>query len=113
MQTTKTKIHEILGYTADEFSTIQTERYMRWCMNRSMDNGTDLQKILANTSINRYYNAQMALLENKFLDLIDGKMSSLSTKTIHDFYSIIVVDMFKIFPKPLIDNARNLNLYAN
>lgn len=112
MQTT-IKIHEVLNLSKEEFDATQIERYMRWCMNQSIDQNKDLQKIMANSSINRYYNIEMAKLEKKFIDIVDGKQKHIGDKTAREMYALIVVDMFKIYPSPLIDNARKLNVYAN
>ena len=112
MQTT-IKIHEVLNYSKEEFDNLQMERYMRWCISQAIDLNKDLQKIIANSSINRYYNIEMAKLEKKFIDIVDGKQIHIDEKTAREMYALIVVDLHRMYPSPLIHNARKLNVYAN
>jgi hypothetical protein len=106
----KTAISTILNKDEVEFDNLQMERYMRWCMNIALKNGIDLQIIIANSSINKYYNHEFSKLENKFLNLVNGKTKWLEPKALEDMYSIIVVDMFKIYPNPLIEEARKIKI---
>lgn len=103
-------ISTILKKDEVEFDNIQMERYMRWCINLSHKTGVSLQSILANSSINSYYNLEFSKLENKFLNIITGKTQYLEPKALEDLYNIIVVDMFKHYPSPLVDEARKIKI---
>ena len=106
----KTTISTILKKDEVEFEEIQIARYMRWCINLSNKTGLTLQAILANTSISKYYNYEFSKLENRFRSLVHGKNQWLEPKALEDMYNIIVVDIFKIYPLPLIEEAKKLKI---
>jgi hypothetical protein len=112
------QISQILEIDEVEFENLQTERYLRWCMNIEKTKSIPLQSVIANAAINKYYNREFSKLESKFLNLIDGKEKFIGKEALYKMYNIIVVDMFKYYPNPLIDAARNINIvnppfYAN
>lgn len=106
----QTNISTILVIDEVEFENQRTEKYMRWCLNIARTQNAPLQLILANSSISKYYNYELAKLENKFLQLVDGKHQHMSQKSLNDIYSIIVVDIFNLTPKPLVDAAKKLTI---
>lgn len=99
-------ISTILEKDEVEFENLQIERYMRWCIYLANKTAIPLQSILANSSINRYYNFEFSKLENKFLNLIEGKSKFMSIKTLQEMYEIIVVDMHNLYPMALLQDIR-------
>jgi hypothetical protein len=106
----KTAISTILNKDEVEFENLQIERYMRWCINVSNKTGVSLQTVIANAAVAKYYNHEFSKLENKFLNIVSGKTQWLEPKALEDMYNIIVVDMFKIYPTPLIEDARKIKI---
>ena len=106
----KTAISTILNKDEVEFENLQMERYMRWCINVSNKTGVSLQAVMANAAVSKYYNHEFGKLENKFLNIIDGKTQWLEPKALEDMYNVIVVDVFKFHPAPLVDEARKIKI---
>ncbi len=105
-----TIISTLLNIDEVEFDNIQMERYMRWCENVARIKGVPLQIILANTAVCNYYNAEFHKLEQKFLQIVGGKTKHIESKSLHEFYNVIVVDMYKYYPSALIDEAKKMGI---
>lgn len=106
----RTAISTILNKDEVEFENIQIERYMRWCLNVANKTGVSLQTVMANTSVSKYYNYEFSKLESKFLDIVHGKTQWLDPTALENMYNLIVVDMFKYYPTPLIEAAKNIKI---
>lgn len=114
MNTTKTKqLHELIYMTPEHYSEDYTERYLRWCMNRSQDLDQDLQRLLANSSISKWYNHEFAKLEERIISMLEPQHGKISYKQARTIFGSIVAEMFIKYPMPLIDQARKLNINAN
>lgn len=104
------EIITILQVDEVEFENLRIERYLRWCMSISSRRQVPLQAIMANTSISKYYNAELSKLEKNFLQLVKGKTSFLDKKALKEFYEIIVVDVFKHYPDVLLQECRKIKI---
>nr|MBF6607476.1 hypothetical protein [Flavobacterium sp.] len=66
-----TGIHDLLRMSLAEYEMDYLQRFMRWCMTRSKKdaenvNYDDLQKLMANARISRWYDSEFAKLEAAF-----------------------------------------------
>ncbi|MCV9929490.1 hypothetical protein OIU83_17650 [Flavobacterium sp. LS1R49] len=59
-------INQLLGLSPEEFEKERFGYYWKWC-EKLTTNILEAQKILANSSINRYYNIELAKCEKEFL----------------------------------------------
>ncbi len=111
--TKTTEINELLYITSDQYETDCQDRYLRWCLSRSKDMGQDLQQLLANTSISKYYNIEFAKIEQSFIEIVGPQKGILNYKTVRAIYSTMIIEIFNKYPQPLFEAARKLNVYAN
>lgn len=109
--------HHYLQITPLEFQKDCFERYLRWCENIANKNNIDLQKIIANTAIANYYNAQFKELLHEFkmkACFLDGNVS---LKLIRSTFAEVMCQLYVAYPGALIECANNLNIenppYAN
>ena len=81
-------------------------------MDFSINYGNDLQKLLANTAISKYYKVEYSKCETEFLTTIEPYKSSkeLSEKDARYLYSDCTYQMFNRRPKSLIDAAKKISI---
>ena len=107
----KKPIHELLNMDFDVYEQDYTERYLRWCMNRSKNFDNDLQKVMANRSVANYYNVQFAKLEERFLYAAMPIHTKVDCKIIRSIYASITTEIFlaedKLNQKQLKMKAEN------
>lgn len=107
------EIHEILLITGEEYAKDYTDRYIRWCYDKAINETNDLQKIVSNSSINKWYNHEFDRLEQSFMEIATAQTGKISYKEMREIYAEIVVQIFPKYPNPLLESARKLNIYAN
>lgn len=123
-------IHKKIGMSGADYAELYTVKYMRWCMSLSksyfpeeekkdermrrdiMDCGSDLQKLMANKSLSLWFKREFDKLELKFLDDLKGyeKLGVAKAQDIMKLYSETMLDIYNIFPKPLLEQARNTKI---
>ena len=59
-------IPQLLAITTEQYDAMYFGAYWRWCESVSI-NENQVQSVLANASVNKYYNTEFAKLENEFL----------------------------------------------
>ena len=113
MRTKTFKIHELLYLSEELYNELYTEKYMRWCLNKSLNDNTDFQKLLANSSISKWYNHEFSKVEQKYITAMSPLFGSVSFKTSRQMFESISIELYSKFPQPLIESARNLNINAH
>lgn len=110
--TTTITIYELLGKTAQEYEQEDFERYMRWCMSFAArtSEGRDLQMLLANTAISKYYNEHFRELESQFIAAITPIYKSSKIESIRQIYVSITAQIYNNYPGALFEEARNLRI---
>ncbi|WP_395075340.1 hypothetical protein [Flavobacterium sp.] len=106
-------INELLNKTPEEYENIILKTYFLWCMDFCINYHSDLQRILANSAVNKYFLYEYAKCEAEFLKLISRYEDS-PTVTSKDIQTLYDDCSFKISnrnPKPLILAAKKLNIY--
>ena len=97
-----------LGMTELEYDFFYFEAYMRWCLSVSIT-PAEFQMVLANTSVNKYYNTELAKIENEFVSLL-ATYPNATTEDAKKLYGRCTFDMFNRRSPELIKNAKKLNL---
>jgi hypothetical protein len=106
-------VKQHLQTTQEAYETMLFETYQRWCMDFCLNYQNDLQSILANSKINKYFLFEYAKCEAEFLNLISRYEDS-PTVTAIDARTLYADCTFQIFnrtPKPLIQEAKKLKIY--
>jgi hypothetical protein len=109
-----TTINQKLQMTASEYDDMVFKSYLRWCESVSL-NAQELQKILANSSISRWYMTEYTKLEVEFMQLT-GSFEICETITKCDFktcYKNCTIQMFNIRPMPLLQEAKKMEYKAS
>lgn len=105
-------IAQLLGFTEEQYYNEYVSRYMRWCLQFGITN-EHLQQIMANRAICNYYNEQHADLENQAYEILAPQDAKITIAMARRIYSDVMTDIFKAFPKPLIEAARRLSITNN
>jgi hypothetical protein len=109
--TTTSTIQQLLNWTDKEYSQHIFNAYVRWCESIAVKNDiADLQKIIANTAINRYFNLRFEDLENQAIEILKPQALKITIEAARRIYHSVMVDLFSMFPKPLVTAARKLNI---
>ena len=114
------KTHELLYMSAEAYADEYFERYLRWCISRSVDPDfsvwdpkfvkADLQHILANAGISKWYRREFTKLEEQFEKMVSPQHNLISCEAARNIFNSITLEMHKKFPQPLIEAARHLNI---
>jgi len=107
MQTTTETIAKILLMEPSVYADSNMERYIRWCQNLSNQTGISLQSIVANTAIANYYRTETERLEDVFLTQAKPIHGKVKYNLMRQIYGEIMIDIFKIYPKPLLEEAKS------
>ena len=110
---TVNQILKLLNKTPETYETEFFQAYLRWCMAFATNYNNDLQKVVANSSISKYYNREHAKCEAKFLELISFYVNkiNITPKEAQSMYNNCLFDMNNRFSKPLIEQAKKTNIY--
>ncbi|MBS1535339.1 MAG: hypothetical protein JST78_09695 [Bacteroidetes bacterium] len=108
----KKQIHELLGFTPEQYGNYIERLWLNWAEARCANNPIWWQNIISSPSINRWFNAELEMNEQRFIQKV-RRYENADTITTVDYvkcYSDCVNDIFNIYPKPLIDAAKPKNL---
>ena len=86
--------------------------YLRWCMDFSLNYFNDLQKVVANTPINKYFLTEFKKIEAEFLEIMqeyDGA-TNIKPKDALQVFNRCSIQIFNRYPKILIHEAKKLNI---
>lgn len=86
--------------------------YLRWCMGFAINYTNDLQKVVANTPINKYFLTEFKKIEAEFLEIMqeyDGA-ANIKPKDALQVFNICAVQLHNRYPKILIHEAKKLNI---
>ncbi|WP_298307187.1 hypothetical protein [Flavobacterium sp.] len=110
MQTTTQTIAQLLLIEQEVYNETNIERYLRWCQNLSNQTGIQLQSIVANTAISNYYRTETERLEDIFLTQAKPLHGKIKYSLMRQIYAEIMIDIFKIYPKPLLEAAKKVKI---
>lgn len=113
MKTTTPKLYELLLFTPEQYNDNYFDVYFRWCQNYSQNTDQDIQKILANTKISKWFNYEFEQLEFLAYEAIAPVHGQIKYTQARTMYAALTAPIFMNYPKPLIDEARKINVYAN
>lgn len=106
-------VQQLLKLDTQEYETMLFETYMRWCMDFCSNYQSELQSVLANAKMNRYFLFEYSKCEAEFLKLISRYENS-PTVTLGDTRTLYNNCTFQIFNRksqPLIQEAKKLKIY--
>lgn len=108
------KILEYLEVTQEEYENMYLGAYMRWCESVCLA-PSEFQNVLANASISKYYNTELAKCEAEFVKLFSRYENSetVSAKDAKNLYCDCTFKMFNIRPMVLLSTAKKIKVYAN
>lgn len=106
------KIPQLLNKTNLEYELMYLSAYMRWCESVTI-NDYQLQMVMANSSVNKWYNFEYGKCETEFLKLITFYEAEIgiTPQEAQKLYDKCVLQIFNRTPKPLIDEAKKLKVY--
>jgi hypothetical protein len=117
------QVHTLLYLSAESYAEGYFERFLRWCLSRSVDRDQDVsdpwflkpdtQHLIANTAISKWYDYEFGKLEAKFIEIVNPQHGLIDFAAARQIYNSLTNEMLKKFPQTLIDSARNLNINAN
>jgi len=115
MATISKPITKLLDITEETYWNKFIERYMRWCTGRALHNVdgvivTDLQMLMANSSLSKWYTLQHEELEKQAIEVLRPQFDRIPLEKMREIHNIMMNDIFKAYPKPLIDAARKLTI---
>lgn len=99
----KNKIMDFLQMTSEEYDLKMWLTYLNWC-DKYATSESHFQQLLANSAINAWYMIEFEKLQNRFIQM----MAHIPQKTdaIRYHYNGCIIEIFTIFPKPLIDESK-------
>lgn len=105
--------NQLLNKTPLQYEIIIWETYYRWCLDFCSNYQNDLQSVLANSKINKYFLFEYGKCETEFLKLITFYESEIgiTPQEAQKLYDKCVLQIFNRTPKPLIDEAKKLKVY--
>ena len=108
------KILEYLEISVEQYEHMYTGTYMRWCESLCTS-PKEFQNVLANASVNKFYNTELAKAEAEFVKLFSRYENSptVSAKDAKNLYCDCTFKMFNIRPMVLLSTAKKINVYAN
>ena len=99
--------------TPKAYEEMYIESYMRWCQDFAINYENDLQKIMANTAISKWYLAEYEKCEAEFLRRMIRRQQTLrpvSQTDAQSAYNDCTYDMFNLRPKGLLMDAKKLEI---
>ena len=98
--------------TQEQYENEFVSRYMRWCLQFGITE-EHLQQLLANSAVNMYYIERHDDLEAQAYAILLPQDAKIPIDAARRIYDAILRDIFKTYPKPLIDAARKANVIGN
>lgn len=104
-----------LNINEDQYFDMRMSMYMRYCMDFCINYHNDLQKLLANTALSKYYFTELAKCEEEFLQIMDAYEGEANVKPADgmEMYHKCAFRMHSIYSKPLIEQAKALNIICH
>ncbi len=104
-------IPQLLNKTNLEYELMYLSAYMRWCESVTI-NDYQLQMVMANTPVNKWYNFEYAKCETEFLKLIANyqNIPTVTAKDAQELYNDCTYNMFNLRCEILIKEAIKNNL---
>ena len=103
------QIQKLLNIDQLGYDQIYFNAYVRWCESVSI-NDTQLQMVLANSSVNKYYNMEYAKCEDEFL-LLANRYPTATQDDATKLYFRCTVAMFNRRCEPIIKLAKKTPIY--
>lgn len=100
------KILKILKVTQEAYEAMLLDTYMSWCMDFVTDYEKELQKLVGNRSINKWFLQELGKLENKFIEEHAPYAETIDSATARENYADATDPIFRRFPKTLIEEAK-------
>ena len=106
-------VNQLLNKTQEEYEFMVMATYTRWCMDFCTNYQSELQSVLANSKMNKYFLFELAKGEAEFLKLISRYEGSptVTTQDAERLYSECTFQIFNRTPKALIQEAKKLKVY--
>lgn len=106
-------VKQLLNVDTEAYETMIWETYYSWCMDFCSNYQNELQGVLANSKINKYFWFEYSKCETEFLKLISRYEGSptVTQEDIRTLYSDCTFQIFNRSPKPLIEEAKKLKVY--
>lgn len=102
----KNEVIKILKETAADYDERMLQTYWIWA-DKYGTSPSHVQQLLANAAVNKWFMIEFGKLEKQFVDIVT--MHALKPDQIKHQYYASTMQIYKMFPKPLIDNCKNLN----
>ncbi|KAB8151778.1 hypothetical protein EZY14_016420 [Kordia sp. TARA_039_SRF] len=101
-------IEKILQVSQSQFENMMLIAWLDWCIVKS-SSPEDLQTLLANQALNKWWRQEYTRLLNEFTDFIKPYAESCSQPDKMRLYTTsVVMPLQKLYSKKLIQNARKL-----
>ena len=106
-------VNQLLDLSPEAYENMIMETYLRWCMDFCTNYQSELQSVLANAKMNKYFLFEYAKGETEFLRLISRYKDSptVTQKDVQTLYNDCTFDIFNRTPKSLIQEAKKLKVY--
>lgn len=106
-------VKQLLNVNTEAYEAMLMETYLHWCMDFCSNYGSELQSIVANSKINKYFLFEYAKCEAEFLKLSAPyeNTPTVTNQDIRTLYSNCTVQIFNRNPQPLIKEAKKLKVY--
>ena len=98
----KNKLAQLLKITPEAYDEKVFMIYMQWCQKKAISNN-NLQELLANAQIEKWFSIQLALRQSQFVGLMESVPHAAKNPDYH--YHYFVNELYSLYPKALIDEA--------
>lgn len=98
----------LLKLTPHQADMVYLDLYMRWCESVTV-NEQQLQMVLANASVNKYFNFEYAKCIAKFIDHMSNYPDATANAALQQ-YGLCTIDLFNHRSPVLIKNAIKNNI---
>lgn len=101
-----------LNKSQEDYEFIVMNIYLCWCMDFAINYTNDLQKVVANAPINKYFLTEFKKIETEFLEIMqeyDGA-TNIKPKDALQVFNRCTIQIFNRYPKILIHEAKKLNI---
>jgi hypothetical protein len=104
-------IIELLETTADEYDTMVFQLFHEWAAQQAAK-PNELQNIMANPAIAKWFRSDLSQLEEDFKDEIKQFQTEATITKLHlrRVYGICINRIFDLHPKPLLKEAKKVPL---
>jgi hypothetical protein len=101
-----------LNVNQEAYEDIVLGVYTRWCMDFVSNYQNDLQKVMANAALNRYFLDELGKCEKEFLSLMNQYEGQANIKPSDalKMYRKCCFPLFNRYPKVLIAQAKATNI---